>query len=83
VTDYSIVIPAYDEELLLPATITALRKAMAEIPETGEIIVVDNNSKDATAEVARDAGARVTFEPVNRISSSRNAGAKIAHGKWL
>jgi len=83
VTDYSIVIPAYDEELLLPATIAALKNAMAEIPTDGEIIVVDNNSKDATAEVARDAGVRVAFEPVNRISSSRNAGAKAAHGKWL
>ncbi len=81
--DYSIVIPAYDEELLLPATIAALREAMAEISETGEIIVTDNNSRDATAEVARAGGARVVFEPVNRISTARNAGARAARGKWL
>lgn len=82
-TDYSLVIPAFDEELLLPATLAALRDAMAETSLAGEIIVVDNNSTDATAEVAKDAGARVVFEPVNRISTARNAGAAIARGKWL
>ena len=81
--DYSIVIPAYDEELLLPSTLVALGEAMTEISLEGEIIVVDNNSSDATAEVARAAGAHVVFEPVNRISTARNAGAKAARGKWL
>ena len=81
--DYSIVIPAYDEELLLPSTLVALREAMTEISLEGEIIVVDNNSSDATAEVAREAGAQVVLEPVNRISTARNAGANAALGKWL
>ncbi|MBG30119.1 MAG: glycosyl transferase family 2 [Opitutae bacterium] len=81
--DYSIVIPAFDEELLLPSTIAALREAMNDISLEGEIIVVDNNSSDATAEVASKAGARVVFEPVNRISTARNAGAKVARGEWF
>src|SRR4030095_13204772 len=48
-----------------------------------EVIVVDNNSTDATAELARGAGARVVFEPINQISRARNAGAIVATGDWL
>ena len=43
----------------------------------------DNNSKDRTAEIARAAGARVVFEPVNQIARARNAGAAAATGIWL
>src|SRR5881397_2863013 len=48
-----------------------------------ELIVCDNNSTDRTAELARAAGARVVFEPVNQISRARNAGAAAASGDWL
>ncbi len=81
--DYSIIIPAYNEEELLPATLAALQDAKSELPGQGEIIVVDNNSTDATAKVARESGSRVVFESVNRISTARNAGANAALGKWL
>ncbi len=76
--DYSIVVPAYNEESLLPETLRRLREAMAEVPFRGEIVVSDNNSTDRTAEVARASGARVVFEPVNQISRARNAGARVA-----
>lgn len=76
--DYSIVVPAYNEESLLPETLRRLREAMAEVPFRGEIVVSDNNSTDRTALVARAAGARVVFEPVNQISRARNAGARVA-----
>ena len=76
--DYSIVVPAYNEEKLLPATLRTLRQAMngASSERQGEIIVVDNNSTDTTADIARQAGVRVVFEPINRISRARNAGAR-------
>ena len=48
-----------------------------------EIIVADNNSTDATADIARGHGAIVAFEPINQISRSRNAGAKVATGDWF
>jgi glycosyltransferase involved in cell wall biosynthesis len=48
-----------------------------------EVIVCDNNSTDRTAEVARGAGARVVFEPVNQIARARNTGAEAAAGDWL
>ena len=81
--DYSIIIPAYNEEDYLPATITALQKAMATLDLHGEIIVVDNNSSDNTATIATDHGVKVVFEPVNQISRARNAGAREANGRYL
>ncbi len=53
VTDYSIIIPAYNEEALLANTLAVLQKSMAKIPLSGEIIVTDNNSTDRTPEIAR------------------------------
>jgi glycosyltransferase involved in cell wall biosynthesis len=81
--DYSIVLPAYNEAALLPATLARLREAMAGIVLRGEIVVCDNNSKDATAEAARAAGASIVFEPVNQISRARNTGARAARGRFL
>lgn len=81
--DYSIVVPAYNEEQLLPVTLDRLRSAMTATPLRGEIVVCDNNSTDATAEVARAHGARVVHEPVNQISRARNAGARAANGRYL
>jgi glycosyltransferase involved in cell wall biosynthesis len=81
--DYSIVVPAYNEEVLLPATLERLRAAMAALSFRGEVVVCDNNSTDATGEIARAAGARVVFEPVNQISRARNAGAWAARGRFL
>jgi len=81
--DYSVIIPAYNEEVLLGSTLDALRQAMAAIALQGEIIVTDNNSTDRTAEIAKTAGARVVFEPVNQISRARNTGARHAQGRSL
>ncbi|HAM37011.1 MAG TPA: glycosyl transferase [Elusimicrobia bacterium] len=82
----SIIIPAYNEEKLLPACLASVREALGACaqPELrNEIIVCDNNSTDATARIAQEAGAKVAFEPVNLISRSRNAGAAAASGDWL
>ena len=81
--DYSLVVPAYNEEELLPRTLASLRTAMAGIPLRGEIVVCDNNSTDGTAAVARAGGAVVVFEPVNQIARARNAGARAARGRWI
>lgn len=82
----SIIIPAFNEEKLLPATLAAIRKAAPALHDAGhttEIIVCDNNSTDRTSAVATAAGARVVFEPVNQIARARNTGAAAAMGEWL
>jgi glycosyltransferase involved in cell wall biosynthesis len=81
--DYSIIVPAYNEEALLGETLGLLKVAMAAQPLTGELIVADNNSTDRTGEIARRLGARVVFEPINQISRARNAGARVAQGRYL
>jgi glycosyltransferase involved in cell wall biosynthesis len=48
-----------------------------------EIVVVDNASTDATADVARGAGATVVIEPVRNVARARNTGAAVATGDVL
>jgi glycosyltransferase involved in cell wall biosynthesis len=81
--DYTVVIPAYNEKELLPRTLAALRVAMGTRPESGEIVVANNNSTDATAAIAEANGARVVFEPMNQIARARNCGASAATGRFL
>jgi glycosyltransferase involved in cell wall biosynthesis len=56
--DVAVIIPALNEE-------KAIGQVLAEIPRdlVSDVIVVDNGSSDATAAVARAAGARVVHEP--------------------
>ena len=81
----SIIIPAYNEEKLIGGTLAKIATACRTFDEQGcgyEVIVCDNNSTDRTAQLARDAGASVVFEPVNQIGRARNCGAAAATGDW-
>lgn len=78
----SVVVPAFNEEALLAGSLSAIREAM-QVFEAAELIVCDNNSTDRTAEIARAAGAKVVFEPMNQIARARNTGAAQASGDWL
>src|SRR5438093_7685692 len=60
-TTVSIVVPARNEEELLPSCLRALTTQDYEGPL--EIIVVDNGSTDRTAERARCSGVTVVCEP--------------------
>ena len=82
----SIVVPAYNEERLLGASLGQIKQAAESFVRFGwevELVVCDNNSTDRTAEIAAAAGARVVFEPLNQIARARNAGAAAATGDWL
>jgi glycosyltransferase involved in cell wall biosynthesis len=82
----SIIIPAFNEARLIEQTlrsITVSLEANRQPGFTSEVIVVDNNSTDNTAELAGQAGATVVFEPINQIGRARNAGAAYATGEWL
>lgn len=56
----SVVLPARDEEATVGAIVTALREHLVEtVPLLDEIVVIDSDSTDNTARVARAAGAEV------------------------
>ncbi len=81
--NYCVVIPAYNEEQFLPRTLETLFEAMAAMEAAGEVVVVDNNSSDRTADTARRLGAKVVFEKINQISRARNTGARHSAAQHL
>jgi len=86
VVKISIVVPAFNEERLLGASLAQIKSAAGTFAKIGwetELVVCDNNSTDRTAEIALAAGATVVFEPINQIARARNRGASAATGDWL
>jgi glycosyltransferase involved in cell wall biosynthesis len=78
----SVVIPAYNREATVPR---AIRSVLRQAPRRpAEILVVDDASSDATAEVAGALGARVLRLPVNGgAAAARNAGFRAATRPWI
>jgi glycosyltransferase involved in cell wall biosynthesis len=79
----SFIVPAYNEERYLGATLAAIHAAAAELAEPYEIVVADDASSDATADVAAQGGARVVRVEKRQIAGTRNAGARAATGEHL
>ena len=76
----SVVIPSLNDAGFLSACLDALAR---QVRPADEVIVVDNGSTDATAEVARAAGARVVTQPVRGIWPATAAGFDAASGDLL
>ncbi|MGG7463140.1 glycosyltransferase [Plantibacter sp. YIM 135347] len=77
----TVVIPAFNEERIIARCLTALTTA----PDPAdEIIVVDNGSSDATAQIAaRFPGVRVVTEPRSGVTYARTAGFDEAGGEII
>jgi len=80
----SIIIPAYNEEKRLPATLKTVQAYLASGQwKFAEIVLVNDGSRDKTAEVARAAGVRVLDNPGNRGKGySVRHGMLEAKGEW-
>ena len=50
----SIIIPAHNEAERLPSSLEAVKRFISSLPFETEVIVVENNSSDATAEIVRE-----------------------------
>jgi rSAM/selenodomain-associated transferase 2 len=77
----SVVIPTLNAEQALPACLAALMEAV----ESGlirELVISDGGSRDATAEIARAAGAWLVTGAPSRGGQLRR-GAQVARGDWL
>jgi len=80
----SFLIPAYNEEDFVGRAIDSVHRAASccgLVPH--EIIVCDNASTDATAELAAGAGARVVTQTHRQIARARNTAAAASSGDWL
>jgi len=75
----SVIIPSLNEEKYLPPCLEGLNRQSFKGPY--EIIVVDNGSRDRTADVARKMGAKVVFEPHTGITWARQKGLEAASGE--
>jgi glycosyltransferase involved in cell wall biosynthesis len=76
----SVAIPAFNEATRIGKTIAIIR-AQTEPP--AEIIVVDDGSRDATADIARSLGVRV-LEQVNAgVAAARNRAIREATSPWI
>ena len=79
----SVVMPAYNAEHLLPRVLPPLI-GMLEAGEVSEVLVVDDQSPDGTAELAREMGATVLTTPINGgPGAARNLAAEQAVGEIL
>ena len=73
---YSIVIPLYNEEAMLPTLVQRLQEIMAELDGPAEVVMVDDGSRDATYQLALAASTRDTR--FRLIKFSRNFGHQMA-----
>ena len=78
----SIIIPAYNAEGFIEATI---QSALNIAPTAREVIVVDDGSTDETPSICLSFGDKIRYRRVENggVSRARNIGAEIALGEWL
>ena len=76
---FTVVVPALNEEAVLGRCLASL--AQQRTSGRVEVVVVDNGSTDATAEVARCHGARVLHEPRPGVCHARQRGLLGATGE--
>ena len=79
----SFIVPAYNEERCLAATLDALHAAGRALGERYELVVADDASTDRTAAIAQEKGAVLVSVANRQIAATRNSGAQEATGELL
>lgn len=78
--DLSIIIPAYNEELRLPATLESIFAFLPALGVETEVIVVDDGSKDKTCAVAESFCPKIAHIRVVSNGVNRGKGYSVRHG---
>ena len=81
--EVSIILPALNEENSIGQAVSAIHEILRPLAVIYEIIVVDTDSVDKTADIARQGGARVINEPCRGYSNALRRGFKEAKGRYL
>src|ERR1035437_7425334 len=77
---YSIVIPAYNEAGRIPATLRSVVDCIRQRGWSAEVIVVDDGSTDATAQVVRDIAASAPEVRLMQNPGNRGKGYSVRAG---
>ncbi len=78
--DLSIIIPSYNEESRLPATLDGIAGYLQSYRGTAEVLVVDDGSKDGTAAVAEYFRIKIPTLRVVSNGVNRGKGYSVRHG---
>jgi len=87
--EVSVLVPAKDEAENLPEFVRQAREALLPLPYPCEIVVIDDGSRDGTADVLRDLAAKhpflqvVTHRSQHGIADALASGADAARGRVL
>lgn len=76
----SIIIPSYNEETRLPATLEKIAAYLKASGRASEVIVVDDGSRDHTADVAASFRGRIPALRVVTNGTNRGKGFSVRHG---
>jgi glycosyltransferase involved in cell wall biosynthesis len=79
----SFIVPAHNEQAVLGRTLRAIHDSARIVSQPYEIIVVDDASTDATAEIARRHQTTVVRVNHRQIAATRNSGGRAARGDRL
>jgi hypothetical protein len=79
----SVVLPCLNEAGSVGAVVREALAVMREADLDGEVVVADNGSTDASAEIAQAAGATVVSAPVRGYGNAYHAGMAAAQGHVL
>ena len=80
VPELSIIIPAFNEELRLPATLERIAEYLSTSAHLAEVLVVDDGSKDGTAAVADYFRIKIPTLRVISNGLNRGKGYSVRHG---
>jgi dolichol-phosphate mannosyltransferase len=79
----SLLLPALNEAENLDRVLPELKKALAALGPTNEIIVVDGGSKDGTQEIVRKHGVRLVTQKLPGFGGAYRAGFEHARGEYV
>jgi len=86
--EISFVIPVFNEEAILHAAVVDLRERLAPHGLSYELILAENGSRDATADIAQKLGARypelrLVQTPTPNYGAALRQGILSARGEWV